>query len=171
MFNPITGGTTMPQYNPESTTVFQHAPRQAGWASYRCLRCNTIHNNEQGIYTADLEGTMQSTLAGGGSLPLYTMHDCADGGVGVCQLIGGVYKEAPTVPHNPRDFKLAVAPEVVARVAEIVPTEVVEARFGADEGTDTPQEVEVPTEAVEPPQPTTSEVPPPRVKRDHKRRA
>ena len=162
----------MSQYNPESTTVFQRAPHQAGWAAYKCLRCGQLHNDGQGIYTADLEGTMQSTLAGGGSLPFYTMHDCADGSVGVCQLIGGVYKEAPAVAHNPRDFRLApVESAVVAQMAEIVPQEAVEAMLGTGEGTDTPQAAEPPTEPVEPPQPTSPGKPAERVKREYKRRA
>ena len=162
----------MSQYNPESTTVFQRPPHQAGWAAYKCLRCGQLHNDGQGIYTADLEGTMQSTLAGGGSLPFYTMHDCADGSVGVCQLIGGIYREAPAVAHNPRDFRLApVESAVVAKVAEILPTEALEALVEATEGNDTPMPPEAPTEVAEPPQPTTPGAPAERVKREYKRRA
>ena len=87
-------------------------------------------------------------------------------------MIGGIYRDAPAMPHNSRDFRLTPStPEVVAQMAEIVPQEAVEAMLGTGEGTDTPQAAEPPTEPVEPPQPTSPGKPAERVKREYKRRA
>jgi hypothetical protein len=132
--------------NPEASVIMDavKTPQTPGNAIYRCQRCG----KDDVMATPTLERAIQATLQGGAALPFYTYHNCADGGLGVCQLVGGVYPnagEALGPPRSPRDMKLAQVAKTEAPVPASVAAALEEAALASiphqseDAVADTPQ--------------------------------
>jgi hypothetical protein len=98
----------------------QRGPTVPGNAIYKCQRCG----REDAMAVPSLESSIEKTLQGAPALPFYTYHDCADGGLGVCQLVGGVYPKAGEVAgpaqRGPRAMKLTTFPVPEVPVPEPV---------------------------------------------------